>query len=248
MQQVFYNSTVFLYISFCVFIFSLGFTSQIYAVQCESGIQTRIEILMKKDFTKSLSDTLLAKESKSENIPDTMNNIRKLDCELIKICDLLKKGGALEEYTNKKQEFGDDLILENDCDGKKKCFTLPQTKAPRCTSVYNKNNNNEKELYYTKDFFEGEAALCPAFNKETFDTAIDETVDFCKARTSLTIQQSKTMVKSFYKKTSKQDDANYYSAKLLSLTERMKSLGDSFDRLIDHIAATFTQICSCGKN
>ena len=245
MKKLFYNSQIFVSIVFGVLLFGLGFTAQTYAIQCETGIQKRIEMLMVKDFSKKLSDTLLAEKNKSKEIGDTMNHIRQLDCELAKICEALDI--HIPQFLKIKQKAGDAFTIDNCEEDNDNCYTLPKPNYPRCASVYNEGNENEDELYYTKDFFEGEAALCPALNKETFFTAADETVEFCKSRTSVTIQQSKTMVKSLYTKTSKQDDSNYYSAKLLSLTERMKSLGDLFDRLIEHVSATFTQICSCAK-
>jgi hypothetical protein len=218
-----------------IFISGLFLSTTSYAAQCEGSIQKRIDTLMEEDFAKKFSEVLSSPQNKSDSVGATMNYVRVLKCELEKICEAIEKGGPIEMYNTGKWSS-----VEKKCNGSKGCFTLPEVQYSGCKSVY-----NAEQLLYSREDFEGENAICPSLNTESYGLAVDDTLAFCKERIAVTVNQSKTMVKTGYQQASKQDDGNYYSAKLLSLTERLKELGDKLHTVAVQIQAVFKQVCGC---
>ena len=202
--------------SIAILSLSLLFAADSYAAQCEGSIQKSINARVEV-FTKELSEALASEEAKSDTVKITMNNVRKLKCELEKVCDAIDKN-----YMASYKEEG----------------KIPNALSPSCALIEGSS--------YSKEDFEGENAICPSLSTQTYGQSFDDTLAFCKERIDTSIGQSKVMVKTGYQKASKQDDGNYYSAKLLSLTERLKELGDKLHMLAVKIQAVFRQVCKCG--
>lgn len=194
------------------------------ATPCDANVDKRIKALVedKDGFLQVLSWHLQAKENKSSVAPETVKALRRLHCKLEKICTGITTSYKSASDINMK---GKDIsgILPFTCYGD--AFLDP----------------------FTEDDFRGDNAVCPFDQKDNY-LYYKPALDYCTQKIAITQTQLFPFVYQQYAQASHQDEANYYSAKILSITQRLQNLGDRFQLLNQEIRRSFHNItCRCSK-
>lgn len=184
---------------------------------CDAGIEQKMQESQKK-YEKALSELLQAKEPKSELTDESLKQLRSYYCELDTVCQLA-------EFLYLKQSD----IAKSDF----------QPQPFTCKSY--------PEEQFSKPFpiedYKGDTALCSYSNNPQELARIKES---CQSRLTLKVDNAMIQVKSEFRLASKQDQGNYYSAKLLSIADRLQSMADSLQRLNQLIRRVFESIfCRC---
>ena len=132
---------------------------------------------------------------------------------------------------DKKIEYID--CLENSISDPLKQKCLPEFKYPGC----------KKESYQYEEIV-GPNAICKLDPEDPYPT---DAIEYCHKQKDLELKKAFLMVKTQFPLASKQTETDFYSAKLLSMTQRTSKLGMMFDRLKQKIRKTYAQICKCNN-
>jgi hypothetical protein len=211
-----------------LFIFTLP-VEAVTVTRCQESIQKKINKQL-ENFTEDLSKNLAAKSPKSATLPELIKKMRNFNCELEKICFAVRA----EFYYKILDCISEDKTKEE----QQKCLPKFTVASPR-----NKSCDSIDTSYKIEDFKEDQA-ICHLDHSNLTDNYVHKA---CLQKINNTKTASSAVAYHSYSQKSKQENVNYYSAKLLTITTRLKKLGDQFQRLKEKMSAAFSQICKCSS-
>jgi len=195
---------------------------------CESNIDTLIDNIQEA-FITSLADSL---KNVAKNKNKIFYDLRVADCEMQKLCRTL-------DYAEWYDADTINMTAEKKAE-KVKTFDVPSA----CTKVY---EAGDEKLNYKVADFEGPAALCIVSDRD-INSEYMALKEYCNKQTSLTRNLSLAYTSRYTSYATKQEVANFYSAKILHLTVRLKALGVSLDDVNNKLKDVYrSAVCSCSK-
>lgn len=203
-------------------LFSVGlliiFPSTVQAsLECMNNINSEIDKLQTEFLQQSASD-LDSETQKSQSTSNVVSNLRKFRCELDKLCEGVENSAILltRESTIDEQVVVSSFICK---------ASYPQ----------------EEELFLEEKYLN----VCQ-FQESDMITEINLMRSYCIEKKKNIFKKQSIALPEVSYEFSKQEEANYYSAKLLSITDRLNNLGDIFQKLSSKMKRVFKGIsCRC---
>jgi hypothetical protein len=181
------------------------------------------------------------KASCEDGVRETVSRIKKE--AFSEVNEILKSSAPLSSFTPDLVFYSRKYLCSFDmvCEGMRHQYfhtTIEFTSLPSCKAF---------SLYEGKDvtnpFIENENLAC---NFSESSLGFDTSYAFCKNRIAQEKKDILFLFANAQKIYSKESSVNYYSAKLLSLTEKIRNFGDSLVQLKNTIQKTYRDItCSC---
>lgn len=213
------------FLFFSLFFLLQTSTFALSETRCDAGIEKKIIEFTEgeRGWIHRLSDFIHTEQEKRVSFGEAVKDLRKLRCDFESICKAVEYG-----YVNNSEVLADNFV----------------SYPAKCDFL------KDYETSYLKKDFQGENALCVFGKDQTLQSTQDVLVikQACAKKTNIQFQSAQNFLLSTYQLSSKQDESNYYSAKLLSLSDRLRSLGDFLQRLKVEIRRAYESIvCSCSK-
>ncbi len=202
-------------------------------IRCKESIDQYIKKIIELNTLKSLSNQFNSK------------NIISSKASKDNIIKILRLSSYDFEKTCNGVDIAYKIALQSKNEVKKDCkFEDNQNPNVFCLEDFILYGN--KSSYEEADF-KGEDAIC-VFNKNENENVYFQTLNYCNNKISLYKKAVFNFVKVQTSLVSKQSESNYYSAKLLSITQRLRSLGNTLYKLKIKITKVFESIfCTCNK-
>ena len=196
--------------------------------RCDVGVDRKIGEFVEgeKGWLQKLADAVHSGDGVKVSLGESVKDLRTLRCNLESICQAIDFASQPENAKKIEEEKGVNYEAE--------CFL-----ATDVTTTYEK-----------KDFF-GDEAICSFPSQQNLGhvTEINRIKQMCEEKISVNFIGAQSFMATTYSQVSQQDEANYYSAKILSITDRLKNMGDDLQMLNVYIRRVYESIfCSCRKS
>ena len=207
---------------------------------CGSGFEERVTNIEKK-IIDQMSQYLAPQEHLAETKDNIIYSLRDYNCQLDSLYEGIIYAYDLHLKTNYKLSFQEKCTSEQNRDTTI-CLSDFQS-AHSCQSI---KDSAEMYSYYKKEDFFGEKPICKFYTSSSKDY-LNAQVE-CKKYLALKKKQMLNFVNIETSVSSAQSSSNYYSAKLLDLSQRLKILGDHFLNLNKKMSQVYKDIkCNCQK-